>query len=198
MLIKKPAKGGLRKMSGFGLALSVIVTGLTLTATYGYAEEGEKRVVKKEVIKTDGDGEKERRVIIMQGGDTTDIETMVESEFGYSFDDSEQRVMRIHMSGDAGDGEHVVHTTHQCAATEGEPEHVKLEWTQESDDGETIEKSMICVNVEDAADPDQVFAKLKSTIDNMEADAKKKEEKRKRMIAGLRAELRKMEKENRR
>ena len=194
MLIKNPAATKMRQIGGYALAACAITAGLMTTAAYGYAQEEEKRIIKKQVMETEVDGKMQKRIVIMSDDDDVSIESFGEGDYSFATGDGEHKVVRIEKTGDGEGGMHMS----RCAAGDGEPEPVKLEWKEESDNGEKVEKGVICVTGEDAADPEKAVAKLKASIDEMEANAKKQEEQRKRMIAGLRAELRKMERENRR
>ncbi|MBT8471789.1 MAG: M56 family metallopeptidase [Marinicaulis sp.] len=202
MLIKNSKTGAGRMLGGSVMAIAIVIGGLTATATYGYAEE-EKRVEKR-IVKKHVDGVVKKRIVI-----TSDDENLEDLDFVFSDDseavitgdenfvfessDGERRVVRLHKEGKGG---RIVHKGH-CTAGEGEPEPLKLEWKDESDDGEYVEKGVICISGEDAGDPKSQIAAAKKAIDEMETNAKRQEQRRKRMIAGLRAELKKLERENR-
>ena len=202
MLIKKSKSGVSRMLSGSALAILLVAGGLTATATYGYAEE-EKRVEKR-IVKKHVDGVVKKRIIVTSDDENIDELDFVfsddsnividgDNDFVFETDDGAHRIVRLHKEGKGGRFGHAG----DCMANEGDPEPLKLEWKDESKDGEYVEKGVICISGEDAADSKSQIAAAKKAIDEMEANAKKQEERRKRMIAGLRAELKKLERESR-
>lgn len=84
---------------------------------------------------------------------------------------------------------------HHCSAEDGEGKPVKLEWSSdEGEDSEIASHTIICLTGDEAADPKKRAEALRKAIDHMEEQAKKQEAHHKKMIAGLRKQLRELEK----
>jgi hypothetical protein len=190
MLLKNPKQSPLQRLIGAAGAAVLILGGLAVTASYTYAAEtadGEEKTVKVK---------KERQVFVIKSDDDSedDITTMVmDGDFDFISQDGEHKTFQFVT---AENGPHMkVMGMSNCTAGEGEGDPVKLEWyDEESNDGEMSSHAVICLSGEEAADPKKRAEALRKAIDRMEANAKKEEERRKKMIAGLRKQLRELEK----
>ena len=206
MLLKNPKQSPLRKITGGASAIALVLAGLAATASYGFAadEVKEDGVVKKEkrvmIIgggeNEDGVVKKEERVIIMGGDDDMNFVMPMVHDGDYEFitedGDSEHRIFK-YVTKD-GHGPHMkMMGGGDCTGTDGEGEPVKLEWSDEADeDGGMKTHSIICVAGEE--DPKKRAEALRKAIDQMEERHKQQQARHKKMIAGLRKQLRELEK----
>lgn len=209
MLLRNPKQSTMRKITGGASAIALVFAGLATTATYGFAADDAKEndTVKKEkrvmIIggdeHEDGVVKKEEHIIIKGGdGDMDFVMPMVHGgdyEFVTEDGDGEKRVFKYVMKGD-GHGPHMnMMGMHHCSSGEGEGEPVKLEWSsEEGDDGEVASHTVICLTGDEVADPKKRAEALRKAIDQMEERQKKQQARHKKMIAGLRKQLRELEK----
>ena len=206
MLLKNPKQSPLRKITGGASAIALVLAGLAATASYGFAadEVKEDGIVKKEkrVMIIGGDEheggvvKKEKHVIIMSGDENTDFVMPMVHDGDYEFitedGDGEHRVFQ-YVTKD-GHGPHMkMRGMGDCTGTDGEGEPVKLEWSDEAEeDGGMKTHSIICVAGEE--DPKKRAEALRKAIDQMEEHHKQQQARHKKMIAGLRKQLRELDK----
>lgn len=208
MLLKNPEQSPMRKFAGGASAIALVLAGLAATASYGYAaddakEDGAGKKEKRVMIiggdeHEDGVVKKEQRVIIMRGDEDMDFVMPMVHDGDYEFvtegDDGEHRVFK-YVTKD-GHGSHMkMMGMHRCSSGESAGEPVKLEWSsEEGDNGEIASHTVICLTGDEAADPKKRAEALRKAIDQMEERAKKQQAHHKKMIAGLRKQLRELEK----
>lgn len=141
-------------------------------------ETVEQYVVKNRIVKAHTTDEGEVKVsseIVIVDGDDADLDV-----FG---EEGTYKVLKIDRTGDP-----MMHMTHCVGDEDDEIPPVKFEWKDESEDGERVEISVICLTGEDALPENQVIA-LEEAIARMEAESAAEQERRARAIEALRTQL---------
>ena len=205
MLLTNQKHSAWRQLSGGVAVVALTAAGLAGTASYGFAadKDNEKTEIVEErnvVAITDEDSKKiERRVVVFsgEGGDEIDHEMEVlvlgEGDARIMKDGMRRHHKVMEFSGKEG-GAYFIS---DCTAGDDINTPVKLEWKDEEGDenDKRISHTVICLTGDETSDDPKAHAKaLRKAIDRMEENAKKEEARRKKMIDGLRKELRELEK----
>ncbi len=215
MLLKRSRSSLARRLVGGVGAAALIAAGLAATASYGYAaadklddvvvEEKEHVVTNKRVLVFSGSEDE----VIFDDVSIGDRVQVLEFED----DDGMKRVIKvkggekvIRVIGDNGEiitedrlhegGAPHIMTSSTCVADDDEGEPVILEWKNESDEkgDKRVEHTVICLTGVDA-EPENRAAAMRKAIDQLEANAKEQEKRRKEMIKSLREQAKELEKE---
>ncbi|KCZ94442.1 hypothetical protein [Hyphomonas johnsonii] len=150
--------------TGEALAGADVTTEVTTDGT----KEGHKRIVIS----------KEKTISVTDGAPGTDVKIVGDVDA--------HTVVRI-----SRDGDEEVHVTECASGSEG-GEPVKYEFRDESDDGDRVEVSVICLTGDDAR-PENRAAALDEAIARMEAESAEEAAHHARAIAALRAERAKLD-----
>lgn len=206
MLLKNQKRSPLRRFSGGIAVVAFSAAGLAGTASYGFAADDEKqkiKIIEKHeaiVLSGDDDGELNHRVMVFSGdGDeAADVMMFGDGDFTMMEDGKGRHVTMVVKDGKGADA-HFIGNCSATDGTQGDSEPVKLEWKEETGEGDEkmISHSIICLTGDEASgDPKERAKALREAIDRMEENAKKEEARRKKMIAALRKQLRALEKKS--
>ncbi|GJL95463.1 MAG: hypothetical protein DHS20C05_18680 [Hyphococcus sp.] len=210
MLIKNKKPSLVRLAAGTVSAIALISVGLAATAQYSYAAETKAMVKKGDEEKTVIKKKKRVQAFSKDGGDVKVEHIIIGDEDGEDMVwVTEDNNFDMEFFTKAGEGNNMVVIKSEpvdgetvfvssCASDDDSKEPVKLEWKDETSDGDKkmVSQTFICLDGEEATDPKARAAALNKAIDEMEARAKRDQERSKKMIAALRKQVRDLEKKN--
>lgn len=190
MLLKTFKQSPLRLLAGGASALTLIAAGLAATASYGYAAQGGKSGEKS------ADDAGRGRVIVVTGDDPAFASSKSykgELHFLDKIDDDAPTYGSETKDGAKMqyDDDYSQYTVSACS---GDDKTVTLELKSDGVDGsdKTVSYTVVCLSGDDA-DPEMRVEALRKTIVQMEANAKKEQARREKMIEALREQLREIE-----
>ncbi len=212
MLLKTQKRSAWRRLFGGVAVIALTAAGLAGTASYGFAadkdktdkDKGETEFVEERnvFVIADEDGKKiERRVVVISGEDgdslSDDMDVMMLGDGDFEIiTDGERRHHRV-MEFNSKEGD--AYFISDCTSGDDPGQSVTLEWKDEEggENDKRITQAVICLTGDEASgDPKERAKALRKAIDRMEENAKKEEARRKKMIDGLRKQLRELEKKN--
>ena len=205
MYLKSEKKTKKRKSIGRLAVASLGLVGLLSTASYGFAQSentdtsGQKATKRVVIINSDAGEDLNIAELLSGSGEDIDFEVLKGDGSGKDI----KIIKHVKKLDGESSGEHIFEFAegddkgeawqHHCSNEDGKS--TKLEYKDETGEGDDkrVDHRIICLSGDKAADPEKRAEAFREIIEKMEAQAKQEEKQRKKVIEGLRAELRKLE-----